>query len=556
MGGAPDRPGLTTEGSTAMRRTLVSLLDDAAVSSPERDFVRTDHESVTYAAMADRSRRVAAGLAELGLRHGDRVAVAAPNGAAWLEFLFGATRLGLVVVTLNVRYRESELEYMLTQSAARLVVAPAVADGVDMEELYRSLGPRVPTLEHVRFLDRDAGRDSFADLKARGDDAGEPGPDAADPAVILYTSGTTGRPKGAVLTHRSILSSAEAQAERTAAGPADVMLNVMPLNHVGGLTCSVATMLTAQGTIVMPPAYSPAGALRSLHSDRVTIFAGVPTMWSLMLSHADFPAVDASSLRLGIIGGSNAEPALCDAITAAFPRARLTNLYGLTEVSGAVVLSAVEDPPSVVSRTLGTPLRGVEVRVVDSDGRVVGPDTDGELQVRGASVVNGYWEMPEETREVFLDGGWLATGDIVTRSETGHLRLRGRRKEMFLQGGYNVYPVEVENVLTRLPEVAMAAGVGVPDPVLGEVGLYFVVPRDPAAGLDVDGLLAHCRRQLADYKVPRRVEIVAELPLTPSGKVAKAELRDRAAGRLAAGGGHRTVTTELNDPARGGKTRR
>jgi fatty-acyl-CoA synthase len=203
----------------------------------------------------------------------------------------------------------------------------------------------------------------------------------------------------------------------------------------------------------------------------------------------------------------------------------------MSETSGAVVLSEVDDPPSVVARTLGTALRGVEVRVVGPDGQPADPDVDGELQVRGLPVADGYWEMPQETRDTFLEGGWLATGDIVARTATGHLSLRGRQKEMFLQGGYNVYPVEVENVLTRFPDVSMAAGIGVPDPVLGEIGLYFVVGRDPVVGVDVDALLAHCRRQLADYKVPRRIEIVGELPLTPSGKVAKTELHRRVASR-------------------------
>lgn len=511
-----------------MTSTLVSLLDAAAATSPDREFVRSGPGARTYSEMVDRSRRVAAGLLALGLRRGDRVAVAAPNSPEWLELLFGAARIGLVVVTLNIRYRESELEYMLEQSGARMVVTCTAADGEDLEALYEALVRRIPTLEHVRFVDRPSGRDAFANLATHGSDVDAPGPEASDAAVILYTSGTTGRPKGAVLTHRSIVGSAQAQADRTAVGPDDVMLAVMPLNHVGGLTCTLTTMMIAAGTVVMPPGYSPGGALRDLHEHRVTIFAGVPTMWSLMLSHADFATTDVSRLRLAIIGGSNAEPALCEAIAAAFPRARLTNLYGLSETSGAVVLSEVDDPLPVVARTLGTALPGVEVRVMGPDGEVTVPDTDGELQVRGLPVADGYWRMPEETRTTFLEGGWLATGDIVARAASGHLHLRGRQKEMFLQGGYNVYPVEVENVLTRFPEVVTAAGIGVPDPVLGEIGLYFVVPRDPAGGVDVDALLAHCRRQLADYKVPRRIEVVDELPTTPTGKIAKAQLRSRA----------------------------
>jgi fatty-acyl-CoA synthase len=201
------------------------------------------------------------------------------------------------------------------------------------------------------------------------------------------------------------------------------------------------------------------------------------------------------------------------------------NLYGLSETSGACIISAVDDDLGTVCETLGTPLAGVEARVVDpTTGREVPDGEDGELQLRGPSVAAGYWEMPAETAEAFRDG-WLATGDMVTRRASGHLVLRGRRKEMFLQGGFNVYPVEVENVLAEHPAVALAAGIGIPDDVLGEVGLYFVVPRDPAAPPSAGELTAWCRERLADYKVPRRIEVRGDLPTTPAGKIAKAQLR-------------------------------
>ena len=301
----------------------------------------------------------------------------------------------------------------------------------------------------------------------------------------------------------------------------------MPLNRVGGLTCTVTAAMLGRSTVVMPAAFSPAGAIQAMAEQRVTVFAGVPTMWSLILAHPGFAGLDTSAVRLAIVGGSNAEPALCAAIATGFPSARLSNLYGLSESSGAVVLSAVDDGPDVVARTMGTPLTGVEIRVVDPDGSPVGEGHDGELQVLGPQVAAGYWQMPDQTAETFLPGGWLATGDIVSVDPTGHLVLRGRRREMYLQGGYNVYPVEVENVLTQFPGVAMAAGIGIPDPVLGEVGRYYVVPREPGARLDIGELTAFCRERLADYKVPRQIIVVPELPMTASGKIAKAVLREQ-----------------------------
>jgi acyl-CoA synthetase (AMP-forming)/AMP-acid ligase II len=509
--------------------SLAQLLDDAAAAAPDHLFLRTDAGTRTYHELAERSRRVASGLRALGLQPGDRVAVAAPNGIEWLEFFFGAVRLGLVVVTLNVRYRETELDYMLNQSQARLLLTAERAGGFDFRSFYATFRSRVPALEHIRYLDDGSGDDSFHSLQATDSDAGEDEPGSDAPAVILYTSGTTGLPKGAVLTHGSILASAAAQVDRAGTQPDDVLLGVMPLNHVGGLTCTVTAAMLGRSTVVMPAAFSPAGAIEAMAEQRVTVFAGVPTMWSLILGHPAFPTLDTSSARLAIVGGSNAEPALCRAIVAGFPSARLTNLYGLSETSGAVVLSAVDDGPDVVAQTLGTPLTGMEVRVVGPDGALVPTGEDGELQVRGPAMASGYWQLPDETAQTFLEEGWLATGDIVSADDTGHLTLRGRRKEMYLQGGYNVYPVEVENVLTQFPGVAMAAGIGVPDPVLGEVGRYYVVPREPDAAVDVDALTAFCRERLADYKVPRQVVVVPELPMTPSGKIAKSVLREQTA---------------------------
>lgn len=510
---------------------LSSLLSDAARRHGERHFLLTDGDAVTFAELDRRADRCARGLAARGIAPGDRVAVAGLNTADWLTLFFGAVRLGAVVVTLNVRYRETELEYMLGQSGTRLVVTEADAGGFDFRGLYAAVAPRVPGLESVVYFGQP-GADGFEALLADGE--GQPAPGTAlrpdTPAVILYTSGTTGRPKGAVLTHGSLLASAGAQADRQETGPDDVLVATLPFNHVGGITCTVLHALVAGAAVALLPAFSPSGALQAAARHGVTILAGVPTMYVLMLGELAKSDHDLSRVRIAVAGGSNVDPPLAHAIAEAFPGAHVQNLYGLSECSGACVISAVADDLETVCETLGTPLRGVEVRVVDPvSGREVPDGDDGELQVRGASVAAGYWQMPAETADAFAEG-WLSTGDMVSRRADGHLVLRGRRKEMFLQGGYNVYPVEVENVLAAHPGVALAAGIGVPDEVLGEVGLYFVVPRDPAAAPGVAELTAWCRERLADYKVPRRIELRGELPTTPAGKIAKAELQ-REAGR-------------------------
>lgn len=516
--------------------TYPALLRAVAAAEPDRVFLhcaseRAEREAVTFAELERRAHRVAAGLLARGLGPGDRIAIAAPNGAEWLELFLGAAGIGVVVVTLIVRYRESELEYMLNQAGVRLLVTAAVAGDIDLESFYSEFRPRIPTVEHVLFLGGTGNGERYGALPIDPPDRTDLDRRAeavrpADPAVILYTSGTTGTPKGAVLTHGGLLGAGVAQARRLGTGPEDVYFSAMPLNHVGGLTCSVTSALVGRSAVVLAPAFSPAGALDDMERHRVTMLGGVPTMLTLVLGHESFSRRDTRSVRLAMVGGANADPTLCAAIAQGFPNARLVNLYGLSEVSGACVMSAPDDDLPTVSRTLGTPLDGVRTRVVDPDGNDVGPGVDGELLVRGPGTAAGYWRLPEASAEVFGPDGWVATGDIVTADPDGHLTIRGRRKEMFIQGGYNVYPVEVENVLTAHPAVAMAAGIGVPDPLLGEVGHYYIAAR-PGHRLDTDELIAFCAARLADYKVPRQIELVDELPTTPTGKVAKAVLRER-----------------------------
>lgn len=513
--------------------THPALLRAAAERSPSTVFLHATSAAgaavaVTFTELEQSSRRIASGLLRRGIGHGDRIAVAAPNCVEWLELFFAATRIGAIVVTLNVRYREAELGYMLTQSGARMVVTSPAADGFDLASFYSGFRPQIPAVEEVVLLDgSDTGFDS---LRAEPDDdelarhESMVRPD--DPAVILYTSGTTGRPKGAVLTHRSMVASARGQIERLGTTPDDVYLCVMPLNHVGGITCSVTSALAQGATLVLPQAFSPAATLADIGRHRVSLFAGVPTMWSLMLAHPTFAQTDTSSVRSVVVGGSTLDPTLAEQVQASFPGARLANLYGLSESSGAAIISPPGDTLDQVAHSLGTALPGVESRVVGPDGEPLPTGQQGELELRGESIAAGYWEQPAESAAAFLPGGWLRTGDMVTQEDDGRVLMHGRSKEMLVQGGYNVYPVEVEHLLTSHPAVTMAAGIGVPDPVLGEVGCYYVVLR-PDHDVSEDELRDLCRGQLADYKVPRQVVVLDELPTTPSGKIAKAALRER-----------------------------
>ena len=514
--------------------TYPAVLQSVCEDHGERIFLHATSATrgeldMTYADLERRSRQVAAGLLGLGLRRGERVAIAAPNQSEWLELFFGAVRVGLIVVTLSPRYRESELVYMLNQSGARVVISSARVGDFDFESFYAGLRGRIPSVEHLLFLGASEPEQDFERLLGGHGDAAiarhEQAVAAADPAIILYTSGTTGQPKGATLTHRGLLASGRAQVGNyPGLSESDVYLGIMPLNHVGGITCTITSAMLTGARVVLQQAFSPSAALRALDADGVTLFAGVPTMWTLMLGDPLIEGVAKDTLRCIIIGGSNLEPTLARRIADTFPQAVLTNLYGQSEASGATVISPVTDSLQAIARSIGLPLQGVQARVAGPDGSVLAAGQEGELQLRGQSVAAGCWNMPEPTAQTFLADGWLATGDMVMQEADGHIVLLGRKKEMFLQGGYNVYPVEVENILTSHPAVAMAAGIGVPDAVLGEVGCYYIVLR-PGQQVSADDLIALCRQQLADYKVPRQIVLADELPTTPGGKIAKAVLR-------------------------------
>ncbi|MEU8799089.1 AMP-binding protein [Spirillospora sp. NPDC048819] len=512
-------------------RTVGAALADAAARG--KAFLHDGDDTITFAECDELADRVAAGLLARGIGRGDRIGLLGLNTPQWLAAFFGAARIGAVVVPLSVRYREQELTYMLGQSGARTVISVDAVPDFDFAAFFDGFRDQVPGVsDYVFFGAGFAGSGTFAELTATPPDpealaAARAAVDPADPLMILYTSGTTGRPKGATITHRSILASARAQADHFEMSESDVLLGHLPLNHVGGITCTIMSALVSGGSVALLPAFGPDAALRAVERHRVTFCGAVPTMYVLMLGRDDFADHDLSSVRLCVAGGSNVEPALADAIRRGFPGAPVYGLYGLSESSGACVLSPLDDDPETVSRTLGVVIGDFEARVTGPDGAVLPPGETGELQVRGGCVAAGYWDMPAETAEVFLPDGWLATGDMVAMEPDGHLVLRGRKKEMYIQGGFNVYPVEIENVLTTHPKVAMAAGIGVPDEVLGEVGRFYVVPRPGAEPPTAEELTDYCRDRLADYKVPRQFVVTTEVPMTPVGKIHKALLKGR-----------------------------
>ncbi len=507
-------------------------LEAAAKALPDhRGYVYLGDE-ITFKEMDEASDRVASGLLKLGFQKGDRIGIIGLNQPEWIYTYFACAKIGAVVVGLNVRYRESELDFMINQSEAKGVVTIPKLGDMDYVSFFQGFGPRIPSVKEFIFIGTEGfpGSRSFQSLLETEVDRGaldkaEADITPEDLMIIIYTSGTTGKPKGAAISHGSQLASARAQAGHTRVTEDDLMLLPLPMNHVGGITCGVLTCLLGKGTSVLIPAFVPDDVIKQAIRYRPTVFAGVPTMHVLLLMNENLKNWDRRKIRLVITGGSNAEPELLNKLKEAFPNASLMNLYGLSESSGAVVMSPWESDFDTTVRSIGKTIGNFRAKVIDGEGREVPEGTTGELCIQGSAVAGGYFRMVEETEEAFDKNGWLHTGDMAYLDKAGYITLMGRRKEMYIQGGFNVYPVEVENLLSKHPKVAMVAGIGVSDPVLGEVGRYYIVPN-PGAEPSEEELKEFCRQHLADYKVPKQVVFLKELPLTPVGKIRKAKLKE------------------------------
>ncbi|RPA59401.1 long-chain fatty acid--CoA ligase [Gordonia oryzae] len=508
--------------------TIPALMDDAVARTPDAPFLVTPEGTWSFAQVRDTADQLARALRTIGVGPGDRVALAAPNCAEWIITLIGATRVRATVLALNVLYREAELDYMLNESGATVLICAAEHHSFDFVSFLDDFRKRLPGVNHYVFL-HGAGFSTsrtwqhLIDAAPDLDTAWEP-VGIRTPAVLLYTSGTTGAPKGAMLTHASLLASARAQAAHLRQRPDDAVIAHMPFNHVGGLTCTVLAAMTVGARLILVPGFHPQQSLAAIVAHGATMCVGVPTMFALMMAEPTFADADLSRVRTCVIGGSNVDPDLGRRVIDAFPGARLANLYGLSETSGGCIISAEGDDLDTLVETLGVPIGDFRARVVDADDNEVDAGIDGELQIAGDCVAAGYWQRPDATTDTFGTDGWLRTGDMATTRPDGHIVLRGRRKEMYVRGGYNVYPTEVEHVLTSHPHVELAAVIGVPDETYGEVGVAFVVIDD---AVDVAELRALCAEQLARYKQPEKILVVDSLPLTPSGKIKKADIKKR-----------------------------
>jgi fatty-acyl-CoA synthase len=503
-------------GSWPERRLLIS---------PDRDAIWFEGTTTSHAGFAFRVRRVAAALAALGVVSGDRVTWTGGNHPSALETLYACGQLGAIWVPLNARLAAPEAEFVLTHSGASVVV-----HGRDHGELADALRDRLPAVRHWVAAeppsDGGSGCLPYEELLADADPEPRDEPVALDdPCLIMYTSGTTGRPKGAVLTHGNMTWNAVnqllgfdlAQDERT--------LALAPLFHIGGLNGTVIPTLLRGGCAVLVRRFDPAETLAVIEGQQVNSFFAVPTMLDAMAREPGFPTRDLSALRT--IGAAGAPLPLPTLRTWLDRGVTMQQAYGMTETSpGATVLDSADAERKVGSA--GKPVFFTDVRVLRPDGSRADPGEVGEIVIQGPNVMAGYWNEPEQTAAVIRDG-WYHSGDAGSVDDEGFLYVRDRYKDMIISGGENVYPAEVESALLELPEVLEAAVIGVPDPRWGEVGLAVVVPV-PGTVPDPEALRIGLRARLAAFKVPTYVELADELPKTAAGKVRKPDLRRRYGG--------------------------
>jgi long-chain acyl-CoA synthetase len=488
---------------------LASILTRTAGLGGDRPAVRLGEATMTYRELDEASARIAGLLRDRGLRPGDRVGVMLPNTPEFATIYYGVLRFGGVVVPMNPLLKAREVAYYLGDSGARLLfVWHGFADEA-------SAGAKRAEAEAV-VVDPD----TFGEL-ASGQPAWEVAERADDDtAVVLYTSGTTGQPKGAELTHANLARNTEVvRTDLLELTAEDVVFGGLPLFHSFGQTCTLNAAVASGSSLSLLPRFDPVRALQILDRQRVTVFAGVPTMYTALLHCPDRAAYDVSALRLCISGGAAMPVEVLRGFEEAFDCLVLEG-YGLSETSPVASFNHPDRERKPGS--IGTPIRGVEMRVVDEDGAEVPQGQTGEIVIRGHNVMKGYWRRPEETAKAIVDG-WFRTGDIGQVDQDGYFAIVDRKKDLIIRGGYNVYPREVEEVLYEHPAVAEAAVIGLPHPELGEeVGAAVVLKPD--AGVTAEALRDHVKSQVAAYKYPRRVWIVQALPKTATGKILKREI--------------------------------
>lgn len=525
--------------------TIGAFFDRTVETYREREALVVRHQKVRWS-WGELGRRVddlAAGLLTLGLERGDRVGIWSPNNSEWILTQFATAKAGLVLVNVNPAYRRAELEYAMNKVECKaLILAPALKTSNYLEIVQDLVkAAKLPHLKHIVRLgaDKTPGMLNFDDVAAAGGNAEKariadlaPHLQFDDAINIQFTSGTTGFPKGATLSHHNILNNGYFVGEGLKLTPEDRLCIPVPLYHCFGMVMGNLGCLTHGATMVYPSeAFDPLATLQAVSEERCTALYGVPTMFIAQLDHPEFARFDLKSLRTGIMAGSPCPIEVMKRVQSQMNMGEVTIAYGMTETSPVSTQCATDDPVERRVSTVGQVLPHIEIKIVDGEGRAVPRGTTGEFCTRGYSVMKGYWNDEEKTREAIDDGGWMHTGDLAVMDEQGYVNIVGRLKDLVIRGGENVYPREIEEFLYRHPKVQDVQVIGVPDQKYGEEICAWIKLRDGEQA-SAEEIREFCKGQIAHYKIPRYVEFVPEFPMTITGKIQKFVMREQTIDKL------------------------
>jgi fatty-acyl-CoA synthase len=525
--------------------TIGAFFDRQVETFRDREALVVRHQNVrwTWGELGARVDDLAAGLMSLGLERGDRVGIWSPNTSEWTLAQFATAKAGLVLVNVNPAYRRSELEYAMNKVECKaLILAPALKTSNYLEIVEDLVKARkLPHLRHVVRLGKDKtpGMLNFDDVATAGGNAekvklAELGPKLQfDDAInIQFTSGTTGHPKGATLSHHNILNNGYFVGEGLKLTPADRLCIPVPLYHCFGMVMGNLGCLTHGSTMVYPSeAFDPLATLQAVAEERCTALYGVPTMFIAQLDHPEFAKFDLKSLRTGIMAGSPCPIEVMKKVQSQMHMREVTIAYGMTETSPVSTQCATDDPVEKRVSTVGQVLPHIEIKIVDTEGKAVARGETGEFCTRGYSVMKGYWNDAAKTAEAIDEAGWMRTGDLATMDKDGYVNIVGRLKDMVIRGGENVYPREIEEFLYRHPKIQDVQVIGVPDPRYGEEICAWIKLHNGQTAT-AEEIREFCKGQIAHYKIPRYVEFVPEFPMTITGKIQKFVMRDQTIAKL------------------------
>jgi fatty-acyl-CoA synthase len=525
--------------------TIGNFFDRTVEAHRDREALVVRHQNVrwTWGELGRRVDDLAAGLLTLGLERGDRVGIWAPNRYEWTLAQFATAKAGLVLVNVNPAYRRAELEYAMNKVECRaLILAPALKTSNYLEiasDLVKA--GKLPHLKHVIRLgaEKTPGMLNFDDVAQAGGNAERvklaelaPKLQFDDAINIQFTSGTTGHPKGATLSHHNILNNGYFVGEGLKLTPADRLCIPVPLYHCFGMVMGNLGCLTHGSTMVYPAeAFDPLATLQAVAEERCTALYGVPTMFIAQLDHPQFATFDLKSLRTGIMAGSPCPIEVMKKVQSHMNMSEVTIAYGMTETSPVSTQCATDDPVERRVSTVGQVLPHIEIKIVDGEGKTVPRGETGEFCTRGYSVMKGYWNDPEKTAEAIDDAGWMHTGDLATMDEQGYVNIVGRLKDMVIRGGENVYPREIEEFLYRHPKIQDVQVIGVPDPRYGEEICAWIKLHQGSTAT-AEEIREFCKGEIAHYKIPRYIEFVPEFPMTITGKIQKFVMREQTIRKL------------------------